>query len=155
MEHNLEGKDNVVINRSDGYISYAIGREQAIRYEPMAPELFTMAPYVEFALTDFELEGSRARASNWEELGSWYYNNLIKLQIRLSTEVISEVRSLVSDAGSDREKARRIYEYVQQRSRYISVQLGIGGRKPIRAQEVHEKGYGDCKGLTNYMMALM
>ena len=44
---------------------------------------------------------------------------------------------------------------MQDRSRYISVQVGIGGWKPANALEVHDMAYGDCKGLTNYTMALM
>ena len=39
--------------------------------------------------------------------------------------------------------------------RYISVQIGIGGWKPISAEEVDENKYGDCKGLTNYTKALL
>jgi len=53
------------------------------------------------------------------------------------------------------EKARRIYEFMQQKTRYISVQIGIGGWQPTPAQEVDKLGYGDCKGLTNYTKALL
>jgi len=52
-------------------------------------------------------------------------------------------------------KAKAIYEYVQNNTRYISVQIGLGGWKPISAKEVDDKKYGDCKGLTNYTKALL
>ena len=37
----------------------------------------------------------------------------------------------------------------------MSIQLGIGGLKPIPAKEVSRVGYGDCKGLSNYLRALL
>jgi hypothetical protein len=51
-------------------------------------------------------------------------------------------------------KAKLIYDYVQQKSRYVSIQVGIGGWKPMDASDVDRLGYGDCKGLTNYTKAL-
>ena len=44
---------------------------------------------------------------------------------------------------------------MQDKTRYISVQVGIGGWKPMLASDVDRLGYGDCKGLTNYTKALL
>jgi hypothetical protein len=44
---------------------------------------------------------------------------------------------------------------MQNKTRYISVQVGIGGWEPITANQVDKVGYGDCKGLTNYTKALL
>jgi hypothetical protein len=44
---------------------------------------------------------------------------------------------------------------VQSKTRYISIQLGIGGWMPMYASEVDELGYGDCKALTNYTYSLL
>src|SRR5690606_172937 len=40
-------------------------------------------------------------------------------------------------------------------TRYISVQVGIGGIQPIAASEIDRVKYGACKGLTNYTKALL
>jgi len=52
-------------------------------------------------------------------------------------------------------KAKAIYEYMQNKSRYVSIQVGIGGFQPFSATEVDNLSYGDCKGLVNYTQALL
>jgi hypothetical protein len=44
---------------------------------------------------------------------------------------------------------------VQNKTRYVSIQLGIGGWKPMLAADVDRLGYGDCKALSNYTRALL
>ena len=56
---------------------------------------------------------------------------------------------------SNREKIARLYQYLYDNTRYVSIQLGIGGYQPATAEEVYTKGFGDCKGLSNYMVSLL
>src|SRR4030095_3800912 len=63
--------------------------------------------------------------------------------------------NLVKDAPSESEKIKRIYEYMQNNFRYVSIQLGIGGYRPFSATFTDQKKYGDCKGLSNYMKAAL
>ena len=53
------------------------------------------------------------------------------------------------------EKAKIIYNYVQSKTRYVIIQLGIGSWKPMIVKDVDKLGYGDCKALTNYTRVLL
>ncbi|MEM8762574.1 MAG: DUF3858 domain-containing protein [Bacteroidota bacterium] len=68
---------------------------------------------------------------------------------------MNRINSLVNGIEDDLEKAKVVHRFIQENTRYISVQVGIGGLQPTAAIEVDNVKYGDCKGLTNYMMALL
>ncbi|MDC7996926.1 DUF3857 domain-containing protein [Gilvibacter sediminis] len=143
------------INDSEGLLEISASDISATSAEEMGPSPWEFIPNVRVGLTHFSLDGIEGRASNWEELGAWQYRNLVAGLDGLPQDVVSKVSALVADAPNTKEKVRRIYEFMQDNTRYISVQLGIGGLRPYPAAEVIEKGYGDCKGLTNLTMALL
>lgn len=127
----------------------------AFKNEPYAPNPDDYRTYVKIAPEDFNYYGHTGKYQNWEELGKWIYTDLIKDRQALSPAAISEVKELVSGVTNNKEKARKIYDYVQQKTRYISVQIGIGGIQPMQASEVHRLSYGDCKALVNYTQSLL
>ncbi|WP_424002185.1 DUF3857 domain-containing protein [Maribacter sp. IgM3_T14_3] len=127
----------------------------ALESEDFDPEFRDFAPNVQFALEDFHLKGVDGHATTWKEFGGWIYDSLLKERGELSPSTIQKVKSLVKGIEDPKEQVKIVYQFVQDNTRYISVQMGIGGWEPISANEVDRVKYGDCKGLTNYTMVLL
>jgi len=153
----LNGLSKPVIDESDKKnISYTwtVSNMPVKEYEEGSGSFRNSFPRVMLSPNRFELDGYEGDMSSWKSLGLWY-NDLVKTDNTLSPSFRSEILQLTAKAGSDKEKARLIYEFLQNNYRYVSIQLGIGGFKPFSADFVHRKKYGDCKALSNYMQACL
>jgi hypothetical protein len=126
----------------------AIAREA---YSPGWHELTTM---VIFGPTDFQMDDYKGNMSSWQDFGKFVYS-LKAGRDQLPDNVKQAVHAIADRLASPMEKIARLYEYMQKNTRYISIQLGIGGWQPFDAKEVATKGYGDCKALANYMYSLL
>jgi hypothetical protein len=122
--------------------------------EPYAPQWVQKGMGVLTAPNEFETEGFKGSAKTWKDLGD-FDNLLAKNRDVLPDNVKQEVQQLVAGINDSVLKTKKIYEYLQAKTRYISIQLGIGGWQPFEAKQVAEKGYGDCKALSNYTQALL
>ena len=153
-EINFDGFEIKKTN-NENTIRYTLENQPAFKYEQYAPSISKLFPKVMFGLNQFSLMGIEGEASNWVELGKWQYDVLIKEKDNLSEETKTKIRKLTSEINDTLKKAAFIYEYVQEKTRYISIQYGIGGLSPAYSNEVDKLSYGDCKGLTNYTKALL
>lgn len=125
----------------------------AYREESYAPDPETIFPKVEFALDKICLKGQCSDFSDWQSFAVWY-NKLLEPVSIVTPEIQAEVNAL-NLTGTVSEKVQRIYQYMQSKTRYVYVGVGIGGWQPMVADDVRKKGYGDCKALTNYMRVLL
>ncbi|SFR88726.1 DUF3857 domain-containing transglutaminase family protein [Maribacter stanieri] len=146
---------NVIRSEIESGVNYTAVNLKALESEDFDPEFIEFAPNVQFALEDFHLKGVEGHATSWKEFGGWIYNSLLKGRGELNASTIQKVQTLVRGIEDPKEKIKIVYQFVQDNTRYISVQMGIGGWEPISAIEVDRVKYGDCKGLTNYTMALL
>ena len=140
---------------SEFNLHYIFENQRAIKPEALTIASRDFMPYLIVASNNFSLKGVKGYASNWKEFGKWENNNLISGRDILEPATVTKIKDLVKDVDNPIEKAKLIYEFVQNKTRYIGVQVGIGGWKPILANQVDKVGYGDCKGLTNYTKALL
>lgn len=126
----------------------------AFDIEPFSPDFESLVPSVRTAPRKFEMGGYVGNMESWDELGKWQ-GSLNKGLNNLPDHIVKEVEALTTNVSDTLEKVKLIYKYLQETTRYVSIQLGIGGWQPFDANYVAENGYGDCKALTNYTYSLL
>lgn len=122
--------------------------------EPDAPSVAEVTPAVLTAPAEFEVEGHAGRLTSWAELSRWNYE-LNAGRDALPPALQAKMAALAQGETDERARIRKVYEFLQANTRYVSIQLGLGGWQTFPAASVAANGYGDCKALTNYCKALL
>jgi hypothetical protein len=112
-------------------------------------------PKLHIAPINFSVDKRAGSFRSWEEFGDWYYE-LNEGRNQLSPQTKLFLDDLMSkNKGDIGTVVKTVYQAMQSKTRYISIQLGIGGFQAIPSDVVEKSGYGDCKALTNYMKAML
>ncbi|NHA07137.1 DUF3857 domain-containing protein [Mucilaginibacter sp. HC2] len=155
-EINMPAKVIIGTNK-DGYKTYTwqVTNMKAVKDEPYSPNEDKYLSSVKIAPEKFSYEGITGSFSNWKEMGKWIYDKLLVSRTQISVATASYMKQLTDSITNPKLKAKKIYEYMQGKTHYIGVQIGIGGYQPFLAADVDQQNYGDCKALVNYTQALL
>jgi hypothetical protein len=124
------------------------------KFEAMSPNTEKYIPRILVAPVAFEYDGYAGTMDSWDNFGKWQLA-LNKGRDVILPETIEKVKKLTEGISNEREKVKVLYKYLQNKTRYVSIQLGIGGWQPFEAMTVDKLSYGDCKALSNYMISLL
>lgn len=111
-------------------------------------------PRLLLAPNTFEIERYKGNMQSWKSFGQWI-STLNAKRDSIAPATIKKIKQLTARAKTNREKIKIVYHYLQQNTRYVSIQLGIGSWQPFKAITVDQKGYGDCKALSNFTHSLL
>jgi hypothetical protein len=154
IEKNISPGKQISDNSAKKSIQWSVANFKARNPEPFSPDDDELYPGVMFAPSNFEMDNYSGNMKTWRDLGI-FISELNKGKDNLPQETIQIMTDLVKDCKDDYEKIKIVYEYAQQKNRYISVQVGIGGWQPIESETVDRLSYGDCKALSNYTKSLL
>ncbi len=151
---NYKGGPVITDDKSDKIYTWEIKELPAVEQEYGAPAWHELTTSVFLATEKFVLDDYEGSNASWKDFGRFIYD-LTKGRDVLPDDVKAKVHQLTDGIKDEKEKVKVLYEYMQQNTRYISIQLGVGGWQPFDAKYVATKRYGDCKALSNYMYALL
>lgn len=126
----------------------------AVLDEPLLPPAHERLPILYFAPSEFTYAKTQGNMQDWPRFGIWI-NSLLDGRGELPPALQAEVRALTDTIPDKRGKIEALYRYLGRTTRYVSIQLGIGGWQPMEAASVYANKFGDCKALSNYLRAML
>lgn len=152
----LRMQDSPVQEASGKTVGYkwTIKNMPALETESFGPSLMSLVPILYATPTHFMYDGTEGDITDWQSFGNWQYE-LLKGRDALPPNIKQKLAEITKDAKTDKEKVKSVYNYLAETTRYVSIQLGIGGLQPMPATEVASTGFSDCKGLSNYTAAML
>jgi hypothetical protein len=153
-EYNVVSKCVKTTEKKNDIYSWTANDVVAIIPESYADYTRPDFPVVRFATENFNIKGVAGSLKSWREFGKWQ-TEMIKGKDVLPEITVAKIKDMISACKSDYEKISVLYEYMQRKTRFVSIQIGLGGIEPYDAGTVDKTSYGDCKALSNYMKALL
>jgi transglutaminase-like putative cysteine protease len=154
LEKNLPLKGTMETEGHERTYNWVAGPLVARTDEPYSVSYLEIIPFVQTAPVEFSYGKFPGNMATWSSLGEW----LGKLNAgtrSLTDDTRQRVHALTDTIQEKTGKIEALYKFMQSRTRYVSIQIGAGGWQPSPAVEVDKTGYGDCKALSNYMIALL
>ena len=118
------------------------------------PDLLEFIPYVYASPVRFQYFDTSGSQADWAEVGRWIAR-IMPRNPTVPKTFRDEVLALTDGCRTDLERIRTIYDYLREHTRYVSIQLGVGGYIPSPPEQVAASGFGDCKALSYYMQQLL
>jgi transglutaminase-like putative cysteine protease len=91
--------------------------------------------------------------ASWDAVADWY-QHLAGNRMRPDRAITQTVDSMLSGVQKPLEKLHVIFEFVRDKVRYLSIEIGIGGYQPHPASQVFSHLYGDCKDMATLIIAM-
>lgn len=133
---------------------WKIEQFKALTHEPFAPSPLSIFPTLSIAPINYKYDGYSETVSDWASYGKWV-NKLLDGKDILSIDTKNLMQELTDTLPDTIGKVKAVYQYMQNKTRYVAISEGIGGVQPMSASDVDKFAYGDCKALSNYTKALL
>lgn len=115
---------------------------------------YKQEPYMP-SIDDFGDVLHLSTVKNWDLIGEWY-SDLTRVQSREDFDVnaaYAEIFPKGAGGLTDMEKAKRIYQFIEENIDYSSVSFRQGAYVPQRASKTLATGLGDCKDMSTLFLA--
>jgi hypothetical protein len=122
-----------------------------------APSYAYYEPHIIFQLVSYKNENAETVnfLGNLDDLYAWDYNFISSLDNTKGEALKQLADSLVANANTPREKAAKIYQWVQTNIKYVAFEDGLEGFVPRHAVDIYNRRFGDCKDMASILTALL
>ncbi|MEO9477474.1 MAG: DUF3857 domain-containing protein [Cyclobacteriaceae bacterium] len=151
LEENLD-KVLITLDGDNEIWTWQVSNLESIDSDMSIKQFYNEQPKVFLGPRKFVLDKNPGSFDSWESFGNWFLNLNDN-----DYQLLSETREFLDQTNGDsvRQAVYDIFNFMQSRTRYISIQLGIGGFQSLPTEFVDERGFGDCKALSNYLRSML
>ena len=146
--------DKPIRSRSEDIISlkYSISDLTETDHDISYKEFIKSQPKVLITPETYKIgEEVIVRNRSWQEFGEWYMNlNCKPFELKRGTEEF-----LAGISGTDEVRINLVYEFFQDKVRYVPANFGVGSLNPLSTSFVEENGYGHNSALATYLKNLL
>ncbi|GGH81044.1 hypothetical protein HNQ91_005450 [Filimonas zeae] len=157
-EKNFEGYNfKKTTKKEKGYTIYKYEADNlsGVKHEPYSLAMPYFLPHLIITVRAYTINKKQYNGFKGpDDMYAWY-NYLYKKADNKPETIKTVVDQLTKGKGSDEEKIRSLYYWVQDNIRYIAFEEGYAGFIPQSVQEVYKNKYGDCKGMANLLSAML
>lgn len=122
-----------------------------------APDVSYYLPHLVLYIDSYKIsdgEGQQKMFGTIGDLNRFYYKFIKDVNTKPDEQLKKLVADVTKGANSDREKAKKIYQWVQGNIKYVAFEDGMGGFIPREANIVCQRKYGDCKDMTGLLVTM-
>lgn len=124
----------------------------AFEEENRAPNFTYFLPHIVYYIKSYTKDNKKeALFPDVEHLYKWYYSLIKDINKLDKTALKTKTSELIKDKTNPKEKAKAIYNWVQENIHYVAFEYEMGGFIPRDAASVFDKKYGDCKDISNLL----
>lgn len=99
-------------------------------------------------------DGPKEAPELWTRIGQWY-TQLAAPESEGPADIATASRALTDSNAEFMSRIQKVADYMQQKIRYVGIEIGIGGYVPHSAEEIYRNQYGDCKDKVTLMIAML
>jgi hypothetical protein len=90
----------------------------------------------------------------WTRIGQWY-DDLASAQTEGGSDLKTAALNLSQPQVDYMARLDKVADFMQRHIRYVGIEVGIGGFKPHKAEDVFHNQYGDCKDKVTLLISLL
>ena len=122
--------------------TYEMRRINPLGIEPLMPSPTNYLPQINISTL-----------KDWQDVAATYWS-LAKDRMVADAEIKRITAEVTKGKATQEEKAKAIYYYVEEKTRYVAKELGIGAIQPRPAAQTCAYKYGDCKDMATLLVAM-
>jgi transglutaminase-like putative cysteine protease len=152
----IEIKQTKVIKSGVTTLTWKVENQDAYESSYGAPNLRYYTPHIVAYIGEIRLKDTTVTVlPNLDGLYNWYYSLIKDVNLKEDSILKSITDNLIENINSKDEKARIIFNWVQDNIKYVAFEYGMGGFVPRSAASVCRKRYGDCKDMASIITEMM